>query len=887
MKPIELVIQAFGPYKDREVIDFEELNRRGMVLIKGPTGSGKTTIFDAMTVALYGGGSGLNSKNKTGRNDFAQWRCNQASREKATIVSLTFEQSGHVYRFTRTLTPKRVNLDETCSFEVMGPDGVFKSAIENPKGSMLNAKAEELIGLSKDQFRQVIMLPQGQFENFLTAGSSEKEAILSKIFGMEKWKNISDTFFAMASDRKNRLDTAYKAVVNSLDEEEKGFNKLEDLERYISDLKLKIAELERDYREYDSAKKIQDLNSDRALSSQFDEYRRIYDERQLLFGKVDEYKEKRQRLADAQKAESVRTYLVDYERAVTDVKNRKYVYDKCLDNIPQYEQRVYDALKAKDDHEKNSPVAGLQKLQGEYSSKRGIYENIDRLLDNYSVAKANVDRADKQLIAASQTEERSVGAAKRAKQAFDEADKFTRSCRDRYYAGIYGDIADGLVDGEPCPVCGSTAHPKLAVKEPDSVSKQDVDDAQAAQDRARNAWNSAEEARQKAVLDKQTAMSNLADKKSLLTQAQTNLTNAREGMIEGIDSLSALDAKIRAIAKQIIQYEAQGKQLEEAYNRAFKDNNSLKTQRDTAKLELEKATENYTTTREALRQSLHENGYKNSEEAKSFMLDNRSRDELAEDVTQFNTRCGENNKTFAAIKDKLKGKTQPDASQFDARQREISQKDKLYHSETGRLNSEIVRLDKKYAQLSKAMADYNSQINEAEADYTFAKRLRGDSGIGLQRYVLGIMFNQVIGEANEMLKKVHGGRYKLVRSDEKGVGNKRGLELIAHDNRKPDDVGRNVSMLSGGEKFLVSLALSIGMSSVAQKSGLKIDALFIDEGFGTLDENSIDDAMEILKDVQKGHGLIGIISHVDLLQGIIETQIEVVKTKEGSTIKMC
>ena len=116
----------------------------------------------------------------------------------------------------------------------------------------------------------------------------------------------------------------------------------------------------------------------------------------------------------------------------------------------------------------------------------------------------------------------------------------------------------------------------------------------------------------------------------------------------------------------------------------------------------------------------------------------------------------------------------------------------------------------------------------------FAKKLRGDSGIGLQRYVLAILFQQVIGEANRMLGKVHGGRYHLYRSDDKGKGNKRGLELKVYDNRRPDTEGRSVSMLSGGEKFLVSLALSIGMSTVAQKGGVQIEALFIDEGFGTL-----------------------------------------------------
>lgn len=168
----------------------------------------------------------------------------------------------------------------------------------------------------------------------------------------------------------------------------------------------------------------------------------------------------------------------------------------------------------------------------------------------------------------------------------------------------------------------------------------------------------------------------------------------------------------------------------------------------------------------------------------------------------------------------------------------------------------------------------------------FAKKLRGDSGIGLQRYVLAILFQQVIGEANRMLGKVHGGRYHLYRSDDKGKGNKRGLELKVYDNRRPDTEGRSVSMLSGGEKFLVSLALSIGMSTVAQKGGVQIEALFIDEGFGTLDDSSIHDAMEVLESVRRSSGMIGIISHVQLLESNIPTHLEVVKSGSGSCLRM-
>ena len=186
--------------------------------------------------------------------------------------------------------------------------------------------------------------------------------------------------------------------------------------------------------------------------------------------------------------------------------------------------------------------------------------------------------------------------------------------------------------------------------------------------------------------------------------------------------------------------------------------------------------------------------------------------------------------------------------------------------------------------LQKKWAHFDAEIQEAEDDLAFARKLRGDTGLGLQRYVLAIMFNQVIGEANRMLEKVHGGRYHLYRSDEKGAGNKRGLELKVHDNRSPDTEGRSVAMLSGGEKFLVSLSLSIGMSTVAQKTGVQIEALFIDEGFGTLDDGSIADAMDILESVRRSSGMIGIISHVRLLESNIPTHLAVKKTNAGSTI---
>ena len=177
------------------------------------------------------------------------------------------------------------------------------------------------------------------------------------------------------------------------------------------------------------------------------------------------------------------------------------------------------------------------------------------------------------------------------------------------------------------------------------------------------------------------------------------------------------------------------------------------------------------------------------------------------------------------------------------------------------------------------------KIREAEEDFAFAKKLRGDSGTGLQRYVLGIMFSSVIKAANSMLEMVHDGRYRLFRSDAKAQGsNKRGLELAVFDRNSDEHGGRPVSTLSGGEKFLVSLALSIGMSNVAQKSGIRIEALFIDEGFGSLDENSINDAMNVLESIRRANGMVGIISHVQLLQDRVACKLQVGETDRGSHI---
>ena len=262
------------------------------------------------------------------------------------------------------------------------------------------------------------------------------------------------------------------------------------------------------------------------------------------------------------------------------------------------------------------------------------------------------------------------------------------------------------------------------------------------------------------------------------------------------------------------------------------------------------------------------------------------REQLHAAVVEHQTATQENKKKLDQKKKELEGKNEPDNSKFDERQKEINDEADNYTNNKTRLTTDIDRLSAKHEKLQKEKLDYDNGIKQVEDDWGFAKKLRGDTGVGLSRYVLAVMFGQVIAEANRMLEKVHGGRYRLLRTSDRGAGNKRGLELKVHDNRSPDKEGRSVAMLSGGEKFLVSLALSIGMSTIAQTAGVQIEALFIDEGFGTLDEKSIGDAMDVLDSVRKSSGTIGIISHVAVLEENIATQVEVIKKSEGSHIRL-
>jgi len=782
MKPLKVEFQAFGPYPEYECVDFNLISSKGLFLICGKTGTGKTMILDAMTFALFGKSSG------SGRDDFSSMRCTNADEERPTFVKLLFENNGRTYLFERRLEKKRKNFSASYNAGIYDENGEFQPFFENPKEKMLNEKAEEIIGLDYSQFVQVIVLPQGKFEKLLTSNSEDKERILTSIFGEDKWQRIADKLYEDAVSRKDALKQKQNRIETSLRDED--CETVKDLYELIEKTKQDSEELKEEYERAGYEEAINKKQAELNVASKISELKEALEER-----------------------------IKDEEEAIKDAQ----LADISLSDI---QKNIKEHIELEKENEKKK----ILKIQ--YEGKTPFYEEISRVEEEVSQKEKNEKVAKAVEKTAKEKYEAFVPVLANQKNEYEMLIREHGILLNRYMSGITGELATQLIEGEACPVCGSLTHPNKAPYSEENVSRQQVDD------KKEEADNKYEELKNTSQLQ-DAAKADYDEKKKLSDKAasdfiavKASFEEMRKNLVEGIESLDHLRSIIRKLDQEIKQYDVIQKELEEKERSAKEKCAETKAKITAAKKEKEKAS---TILKEAIE----------------------------------------------GLSDEL-----PDLEKCNEIIDELNEAIKQYQRKSAVIANEILRLQKKYDGILLEGNGIEEEIRQTDEDYQFAKKLRGDSGTGLQRYVLGIMFSSVVSAANKMLEMVHGGRYRLFRSDDKSQGtNKRGLELKVFDKYSQEHDGRFVSTLSGGEKFLASLALSIGMSTVAQRSGIKIQALFIDEGFGSLDEDSIGDAMNILNSIQQANGLVGIISHVQLLQERIPTKLYVEETEKGSKIK--
>ena len=458
---------------------------------------------------------------------------------------------------------------------------------------------------------------------------------------------------------------------------------------------------------------------------------------------------------------------------------------------------------------------------------------------------------------------------------------------DKYHAGIYGDIAARLTDGAACPVCGSCEHPHLAERSEDAVSKEDTDRAKEAEDKAYHTMGELDKAakiKQQLYEDVKNKRSDAEAKRNI---AEERLETVKEELIVNIANGTELEHKIEKLEAEISEYnEKEGelkKVLEDAKIKLGKEKSRQETLTAEYRTELDKADK----LEQKLQADMAASEFKNIEDIKKNLLEKTRISQLNKEIADFYANINSANKLIFEKQSEIGNAARPDEAALNDREEKLRSENDSYIKEHTSIANSIDNLSKALNKIDELSGNFTERLVQADDDLSFAKRLRGDTGVGLHRYVLGIMFGSVIAAANKMLENVHGGRYRLCRTDDKLAGkNKRGLGLKVYDSFSETGEARDVSTLSGGEKFLVSLALSIGVSSAASGSGAKIEAMFIDEGFGTLDDSSVHDALEIIGSIRRSNGLVGIISHVQVLRDNIPNKLVVNKSREGSTVSI-
>ena len=555
--------------------------------------------------------------------------------------------------------------------------------------------------------------------------------------------------------------------------------------------------------------------------------------------------------------------------------------EKLLSEISTQVENVSQKLSTHKSKEQDIQL--LKDKVEELKTKKTSYERYETLRQEQMILETAYNNSNNEVISLKNKRDKAQEDLNEIKDDYFALQKEHAQLLERYVMGIAGSLAKDLMDGQECPVCGSTHHPKKAWAEEGAVSKEEVDKKKEEMDAEYTKIDVQDKALNEIKTEYDSACLIAKENSTKYENAKNQLNKEKENLYKDINSLQELEKEIQKCNLQINNYNLDLEKLNNDLNNVKEKRASIEATVELTKQEYLDASNNLNTINENIKVKVKEKGFSDVHQAKENMCTDAEVDKLVVAIEKYknNLETITNN-----IKDKekeLEGKVEPDILKCDEDLRNIENAEKEFNATNAVNNENLSRMIKRLEDIKKIENKYNKNWNQIESDFVFAKKLRGDTGISLQRYVLAVMFSCVISAANVMLENVHGGRYRLYRTDESSKGtNKKGLELGVFDSYSNER--RSVKTLSGGEKFLVSLALSIGLSTVAGRSGIHLDAMFIDEGFGSLDEDSINDAMDILMGIKKSNGLVGIISHVQVMRDNIQAKIETSKSREGSTL---
>ncbi len=882
MRPKKLSLCAWGPYRDREEVDFTAFEDKGIFLITGATGAGKTTIFDAITYALYGALSGdeRDRERNSVRSDFA-------SPETPTYVELTMEHGGKIYRIRRNpeyLRPRKRSSNpaqytkEKENAVLYYPDERVLEGVRE-----VNAALLELLGLDYQQFKKISMIAQGEFAKLLVAPPKEKTKIFRELFGTGIYERFTQVLsarvrqlYGKVTEQKSKLEEDVRLLAVDLEKADWSeeirdrFRELvaaenwnyaelaEHLNRMETEAKHRTKENQNAFEEADQKgnlltvtltekaqdnRNLEELDKAKAAQSSLKEKQKIYKEKEVLLKQAQ----------DAGFVEGAEEKVLQLEK-------------QCQANV----------------EERTRLGTEMQKLSGEQEQLSEVVSLADRLRElinhkkQLSEQKEAADRLQKELsdkekqLTVKQAEYLQQEEANReAKDAYEEADYRRR-------LAAVGLAAQLLKEGEPCPVCGSTEHPAPAKVGDDIVSETEL---RALKENAQRQDKLLRELHEKLV--RQTA--EWENQKELLHRRQEEIA-AGEAVLAQTDDLSdkkylELPAQkaLEDIGKKCDRFGRIAGLLQEKQARK----KELLTLTQTKEAELEQA-------KVQMGELLKEYGFADKEAYLCAKRSAKERELLYREIEDYGKQVAANNQLISHLEELTKGKPRTDLGLLKREQEEnnaVRENALRAHRQWERNLSDV----KKTVQM---MREKQEIIEKNSTEYGYMKDLE-NMAIGnnskklvFEQYVLAGYFEEILRAANIRLRRMTDGRYEMERVSEVGDGRvKDNLEIQVMDYYTGKY--RSVRTLSGGESFKASLALALGLSDVIQSmnGGIRVDTLFVDEGFGALDEESLNQACDALMGLVDTNRLIGIISHVQELRERIDRQLVIEKSSSGSTIQ--
>ncbi len=936
MRPLELEITAFGPYADQTTIDFSRFGDHGLYLIYGDTGSGKTMLFDAIAYALFGESSGS--------RDVRTLRSDYANDETPTRVSLTFEHAGKNYTVTRTpqqeLARRRSGgkdasdlVSRQATAELTRGDVTLASNVRQ-----VNEYITDLLGLSYGQFRQVTMIAQGAFRDLLCTDPADREVVLRKIFGTDELDRFAEELVVRARDAREQLEKTRGDFDTCIARLDRGIVEVHDpLQRVLSKDNPSLAAqecidaangiLDRQREEVNEAKKVRDEAREATVQARM--RLRAAEEAMQALEATEEAKRKLVR-ADA--------HVKIFQKALDDASDQ---YNKEHDRLVAQEEELAKALPRYDELElRRQAAAEAVKKSEELNARRGDLEQKRANLEA-SVAHARVELSIAQDVTGQLERARAelLDLERRTKRAQEVSEDLAGLSRERaelsrhgaglgrvqeevaaarkqaeeLFAALIADeasfVATSLADGRPCPVCGSLEHPQPATPSNIAPDRNSLVDArtrqQEAEERLRKSQDAFLSMQSKISEHARICLSNVRGLVGELEAAKEDEERWAMGRLAELrqnlgDNLVEVRERENALQGKLTELEELRKQLQEDEKTLLgvrKELVELAGACEMAAADVASAQALVDETNESLTYSSREEATKQREAYASQRVQVET--ELAAARSAFEEARSEQASAKSVLEERRARLEQLGVHEGDSTANTNKEKralmvaqssektaDKAVQAAQARVSVNEKTIEE-MVQIAGILPAHERAAQVAERVSRIARgQASGTNRISFERYVLGFYFDQIVICANRRLSVMSAGHYQLVRNSEGENRGKGGLSLDVIDyatgRRRP------VSSLSGGESFEASLSLALGLSDYAQQraGGMHLDTVFIDEGFGSLDPESLEQVMRVLSDLASGDCLVAIISHVEELEKRIENRIEVRSSSEGSSAKV-